>query len=314
VLQFALHHAFGYHKCLYSFYAIIPLRYVHSDPVQDSTKTTESRKMGKKSKKTTIAPAAPTTVQPIAEPGMKKKGLISDTTCLGLRKTTWQSTYNLLEAEEPKVTEIQATADSTSKSEGTLKDLADSFLHRIAAIEQMLPYIDIVKWAIEEIPITDKTFCTADRRISGSFQPESLRQMYHLPKPEKKYNKEYLEKFAKENEIESAPIRDWRQNPAKHKHESSGKYSVDSLCSPYCYARIMMCRLWGLHDSSNFTIEMVPLMESACNSEIMDWATILSDKLATSILEFRGKTRVTERIVPPFYYSAYILDTLCFNS
>jgi len=212
------------------------------------------------------------------------------------------------------VTEIQATTDSTHKSEGTLKDLADSFLHRIVAREQMLPYTDVVKWAIEEIPIADRTFCTVDGRIFGSFQPESLRQMYHLPKPEKKYNKEYLEKFARENEIESEPIRDWRQNPAKHKHESSGKYSVDSLCSPYCYAGIMMCRLWGLHDSSNFTIEMVPLMESACNSEIMDWATILSDKLATAVLEFRSKISVTERIIPPFYYSAYILDTLCFNS
>ena len=253
-------------------------------------------------------------VQPIAEPGTKKKGLISDTTCLGLRRTTWQGTYNLLEAEGPKMTEIEATTDSTNKSEGTLKDLADSFLHRIAAREQMLPYTDIVKWAIEEIPITDRTFCTKDGWIFGSFQPESLRQMYHLPKPEKKYNKEYLEKFSRENEIESAPIRDWRQNPAKHKHESSGKYSVDSLSSPYCYAGIMMCRLWGLHDSANFTIEMVPLMELTCNSEVMDWATILSDKLATAVLEFRSKISVTERIIPPFYYSAFILDTLCFNS
>jgi len=281
--------------------------------VQDSSKTTESIKMGKKSKKTTVAPTAPATVQPIAEPRTKKKGLISDTTCLGLRRTTWQSTYNLLEAEGPKVTEIQATADSTHKSEGTLKDLADSFLHRIAARERMLPYTDVVKWTIEEIPITDRTFCTVDGRIFGSFQPESLRKMYHLPKPEKKYNKEYLEEFARENEIESKPIRDWRQNPAKHKHESSGKSSVDFLCSPYCYAGIMMCRLWGLHDSSNFTIEMVPFMESACNSEVIDLATILSDKLATAVLKFRSKISVMERIIPPFFYSAYILDTLCFN-
>jgi hypothetical protein len=31
-----------------------------------------------------------------------KKGLISDTTCAGLAKTTWQGTYDLLEAEKPK--------------------------------------------------------------------------------------------------------------------------------------------------------------------------------------------------------------------
>jgi len=164
--------------------------------------------MGKKSKKTTVAPTASTTGQTIADLGTKRKGLISNTTCLGLGRTTWQSTYNLIEAEEPKVTEVQATTDSTRKSDRTLKDLADSFLHRIAARGQILPYTDIVKWAIEEIPITDRTFYTVDGRIFGSFQPESLRQMYHLPRPEKKYNKEYLEKFARENEIESGPIWD----------------------------------------------------------------------------------------------------------
>lgn len=148
--------------------------------------------MGKKSKKTAVALATPTMTQPVANSGAKKKGLISDTTCLGLRRTTWQGTYNLLEAEEPQVTEIEATADSTRKSGCNLKYLADSFLHIIAAREQILPYTDVVRWAIEHIPITDMTFCTVDGTIFGSFQPESLRQMYHLPKPMKKYNKEYL--------------------------------------------------------------------------------------------------------------------------
>ena len=208
----------------------------------------------------------------------------------------------------------EATADPTRKSDSTLKDLADSFLHRIAAREQILPYTDVVRWAIEEIPIVDKTFSTRDGRIFGSFKPEHLRQMYHFPEPEKVYNKTFLEKFAADNEVESEPIQDWRQNPAKHKHESSGKYSVDSLASPYCYVGIMMCRLWGLHESANFTIEMVLLMEAAVNSIIMDWATILFDKLAIAVRDFRANSVVTERKIPPFYYSAYILDTLCFNS
>ena len=151
--------------------------------------------MGKKSKKTTVASTAPTTGQAAVDLANQKKGLISDTTCLGLAKTTWQSTYNLIEAEELKVTAVQATAGSSRKSDGTLKDLADSFLHRIAAQEQIIPYTDVVKWAIEEIPITDRTFCTRDGRIFGSFKADDLRQMYHFPEPEKKYNKAFLEKF-----------------------------------------------------------------------------------------------------------------------
>jgi len=59
---------------------------------------------------------------------------------------------------------------------------------------------------------------------------------------------------------------------------------------------------------------MVPFIEAACNSDIMDWGNILSDKLTTMVLEFIKKSRVTERFIPPFSYSAYILDTLCFNS
>ena len=97
--------------------------------------------MGKKSKKTTGASATPAAGQAVVD---KKKGLISDTTCTGLVRVTWQGTYNLIEAEEPARTIVEATVDPTRKSESTLKDLADSFLHRIAAREQILPYTDVV--------------------------------------------------------------------------------------------------------------------------------------------------------------------------
>ena len=112
-----------------------------------------------------------------------------------------------------------------------MKDLADSFLHRIAAREKILPYTEVVIWVVEEIPVSNRTFCTVDGRVFGSFQPDDLRKMYHLPEPEKKCNKAFLEKFAAENETESAPIKQWRQNPTKQKHESSGKCFVDSLSS-----------------------------------------------------------------------------------
>jgi len=103
--------------------------------------------------------------------------------------------------------EEQATAGSTSKSEASIKDLADSFLHRIAAREKILPYIDVFRWVVEEIAVSNRTFCTVDGRVFSSFQPDNLREMYHLPELEKKYNKYFLKKFANENETESSPIR-----------------------------------------------------------------------------------------------------------
>ena len=100
--------------------------------------------MGKKSKRFAAASAPAVTWKSTTDPGPSKKGLISDTTCLGLENTSWKSIYNLIEAEEPEMVSVQATADSTRKSEASLKELADSYLHQIAAREKILPYTDVV--------------------------------------------------------------------------------------------------------------------------------------------------------------------------
>jgi len=89
--------------------------------------------MGKGSKKSTAAAAPTATVQPAKDLGQSKKWLISDTTCLGLGNTSWESIYNLIEAEEPEEISEEAIADSSNKLEVSLKDLACSYFHRISA-------------------------------------------------------------------------------------------------------------------------------------------------------------------------------------
>jgi len=148
--------------------------------------------------------------------------LISDTTCQDCGKISWKGIYDMLEKENPKVTEGHATADGSAELKNTLGDLADSFLHRIAASPKVLPYNDMVKWVIESINIVDMTLFTIEGRMFGSFKPEDLKKMYHLPEPQKYYNKSFLETFSKENQIELEPIRQCRHFPNKHKHESSG--------------------------------------------------------------------------------------------
>jgi len=143
----------------------------------------------------------------------------------------------------PKELSEDATADSTDRYEATLKELACSYLHRIAARAKVLPYTDVVRWVVEKILVTNRNFCTADGRVFGSFQPDDLMKMYHLHELEKWYNKAFLEVFAKENESELDPIKQWIHFLEKRKHKSSGKYSVDSLASPYCYVGAMMCRM-----------------------------------------------------------------------
>lgn len=137
--------------------------------MQNSAEVSSFEEMGKKSKRSVVATAPAVTIHPTSDPGPSKKGLISDTTCLGLGNTSWQSIYNLIEAEEPKETEEEVTADSTNKSEASLKDLADSFLRRIVAREKILPYTDVVRWVVEQIPISNRTFRTVDGRVFGLF-------------------------------------------------------------------------------------------------------------------------------------------------
>ena len=180
---------------VYSIHVIVACITPIFHSVQGSSTETELSGMGEKSKKTTMPTASPAAGQSVVDSSGKKKGLISDTTCLGLTRATWQGTYNLIEAKEPKVTGIQVSCDSTSKSEANLKDLANSFMHRIAAREKILPYTDVVRWEIQEIPITNRVFSTTDGRVFGSFRAADLRQMYHLSTEEKKYNTTFLEKF-----------------------------------------------------------------------------------------------------------------------
>ena len=219
-------------------------------------------------------------------------------------------------SENPKVTIAKVSVpdedNSYSDSDITERTLANSFLHRIAARANIIPYYDVIRWVIDSVEIKNIMFILASGASFGSFKVEDLKAMYHLPDPQKLYNKEFVKEFADSNKVQSEPIKEWRKNHEKHKNESSGMYSVDSLLPPYCYATAMMCRLFGNDNSSRFSIQMVHLILVAVNSEIMDWAVILSDRIANRILEYRQDK--TAGNTTPFFFCAYILDALCFNS
>ena len=110
--------------------------------------------------------------------------LYADTACnkdAGI--STWEGMYNLLEEENPVVMKVLATAGSSNTSEATLKELACSFLHRIAARPRILPYTDMVRWVLDSADISDRQFKTPSEELIGSFTIEDLRLMYKLPEP-----------------------------------------------------------------------------------------------------------------------------------
>ena len=46
----------------------------------------------------------------------------------------------------------------------------------------------------------------------------------------------------------------------------------------------------------------------------MDWDEILFDNLASNIWNYQSKRSTTQRIYPPFYLAAYVMDAICYVS
>ena len=145
----------------------------------------EISKISRKEKATVAAKTLVFTMVPKAKPA--KINLVTDTSCQGLGKLSWEEVYNLIERENPKVTEVKAIVpdeeDSDSDFETPLKALANSFLHRIASRANIFPYYDVIRWVIDNVTIKNKTFVSTAGTIFGSFRVEDIMAMYHLLDP-----------------------------------------------------------------------------------------------------------------------------------
>ena len=112
----------------------------------------------------------------------------------------------------------------------------------------------------------------ASQKVMGSFTPNNLRHMYHFPEPQAIYNKQFVEKFAKENEDLEKFTRHWSNNEERLKKDKNGMYSIGSLSSPYCFSAAMLCRLFGKPNINKFSSEWLPLLYAVVNATIMNWA------------------------------------------
>ena len=94
--------------------------------------------------------------------------------------------------------------------------------------------------------------------------------MYHLPEPQASNNKQFVEKFAKENEDFAECTKTCLAKEEPLKKDKNGMYATGSLASPYCFAVAMLCRLFGKPDINKFSSEWLPLLDAATNATIMD--------------------------------------------
>ena len=136
--------------------------------------------------------------------------------------------------------------------------------------------------------------------------------MCHLPKPKKVYHKSFLENFDKENEDPMKVVKEWKVDHNKFKRDKLGMYLIAQLPAPHFFIAAMMCRLFVKLDTTKFSIEWIPLIDTAVNATIMNWANILSNNLAMNIREYKQNKVFSIRTIPVFYMSAYIMDDICF--
>jgi hypothetical protein len=108
-------------------------------------------------------------------------------------------------------------------------------MHKVAARPHLLPYYDMIRWALDHVDIPTRTIISEQKVIVGTFRAENLQTMYKLPPTsEFTYNAEFLEGF-KQKECEqymkslSDLIKDRVSHPAKFRVDNNGTYSISSL-------------------------------------------------------------------------------------
>jgi hypothetical protein len=188
-------------------------------------------------------------------------------------------------------------------------------MHRIATRPRLLPYYDMIRWALDHVDLATRTIMNSQRVTIGTFQPENLQSMYKLPSTfEYTYGVDFLEEFKKKECTEydkTMPglIKDWVSRYATFRANDKGMYSIASLEPQYKYVAMMTCRLFGREDTSHFYVSWVPLIFQVAEGCSFNWAKMLSDSLANRVIEYREKKAGGKPSA--FYMSAYIMDAIC---
>jgi hypothetical protein len=123
------------------------------------------------------------------------------------------------------------TDDMTTK----YKIIVQAEMHIVAVRPCLLPYYDMIRWALDHEEIPTRTIISEQGVTIGTFRPESLQVMYKLPPTSDfSYNASFLDGF-KRKECEqytkslSDLIKDWVSHPVKFRVDNNGIYSISSL-------------------------------------------------------------------------------------
>jgi hypothetical protein len=154
---------------------------------------------------------------------------------------------------------------------------------------RLLPYNDMIGWALENVDLPTRTIFNSQKVVVGSFRLEHLQVMYKLsPVPNFIHNASFLLEFDKKECVQYGKnmpdlIKDWYSRLEKFRADSHGTYLVSSLEPHIMYIAMMMCRLYGKEDTTHFFLPWVPIIHTVAEGYSFDWAKILSDNLVKEI-------------------------------
>jgi hypothetical protein len=200
--------------------------------------------------------------------------------------------------------------------EAKLICVAHSELHKVVAQPRLMPYKDMIGWALENIDVQTRSITNHQKVFVGSFRPKHIQVMYKLClEPKYTYNIAFLLEFEQQECIQydkSYPdiIKSWWGHPEKFKADAHGVYATSSLDTHMIYVAVILCRLFRKKSPTHFPVEWVSTMHEVVKGYTFNWAKILSDNLAEEITEY--KLAKSKGQPAPFYMSTYIMDVICF--
>jgi len=195
------------------------------------------------------------------------------------------------------------------------KIVVQAEMHKITVRPRLLPYYDMIRWALDHVDIPTRTIISEQKVTIGTFRPEHLQVMYQFsPTPNFSHNAKFLEGF-KQKEWEQYGrnlyymIKEWVSHHAKFRADGNGFYSISSLEPQFKYIAMMTCRLYGKEDTTHCFLPWVPLIHTVVEGCSFDWANLLSDSLTSQITEYRMQRENGK--ATSFFMFAYVMDVVC---
>jgi hypothetical protein len=110
---------------------------------------------------------------------------------------TWSYVSNVLQ-----YVLINHSDDSSENEKDDLstkyKIISQAKMHKVVARPQLLPYCDMIRWALDHVDILTRTINNEHKVVIGTFRLEHLRAMYKLsPTPNLTHNDKFIEGFKK---------------------------------------------------------------------------------------------------------------------